>query len=85
MTKKKWENGCRFHAGAAELSIEGRGVKFVVCRTCGATGPYGNSENQSIRRWYDNITDELDNLDLEPKGGDFSGDKGDSRVSRRKQ
>jgi hypothetical protein len=81
---KKWENGCRFHTGEAELSIEGRNVKFVVCRTCGATGPYGENDIEAIRRWYDNLTEdeiELHNVDPEPRRGDFLRDKGDSRMS----
>jgi len=89
MTKKhktvnKWENGCRFHTGAAELSIEGKRIKFVVCRTCGATGPYGNNDIEAIRRWYDNLTEdelELYNVDPEPKRENVPVDKGDPGMS----
>jgi hypothetical protein len=60
MAKKQkineWNNGCRFHEGEADLSIEGKRFKFIVCRTCGATGPYGKDEKEAIRRWYEDIT-----------------------------
>lgn len=71
--EKKWTNRCLFHGGEAELSVEGKRVKFIVCRTCGATGPYGNDTGEAIRRWYDGVsTDELrqDNLDTRPGQGD---------------
>lgn len=74
-TKNKWNNECRFHSGDSKLSVEGKrkGVKFVVCRTCGATGPYGNNEVEAIRRWYEGVsTDEIgqDNINSRPSHGE---------------
>lgn len=81
--KNKWDNGCRFHEGEAELSIQGKRLKFVVCLTCGATGPYGKNEAVAIRRWYEGITTkELeDHVNPRPTQGEgFQGHTGDSGV-----
>ncbi|MDD3380014.1 MAG: hypothetical protein PHD68_02200 [Rugosibacter sp.] len=44
---------CPYHpeTTAESLSVEGRTCKFVVCRICGATGPFGFGISEAIRRW----------------------------------
>jgi hypothetical protein len=80
----KWDNGCRFHEGEAELSIQGKRLKFIVCLTCGATGPYGENEAVAIRRWYEGVTtDELGQNHINPRpaqGKSVPSDTGDSGV-----
>lgn len=47
-----YEEACPFHDGNAELSVEGKeGQYFVVCRSCGATGPYAVTEVLAAIRW----------------------------------
>lgn len=57
-----FENGCIYHPGPADLSVEscidratGKRLHYVVCRTCGATGPYADNIALSVARWYDHI------------------------------
>jgi hypothetical protein len=60
--KSHFENGCIYHSGPADLSVEscidratGKRLHYVVCRTCGATGPYEDNIAQSVIRWYNHL------------------------------
>lgn len=58
---------CPFHDGEARLSVESylawvdfhtthSPIKmYVVCRTCGATGPYSENAVEAVSRWNNAI------------------------------
>ena len=50
---------CVFCHSKSDLSIEGGRARFVVCRFCGATGPYAQDDELAAKRW------------AEPKRNDF--------------
>jgi hypothetical protein len=47
-------NPCKYHPESGDITVEGNpyGYRyFVVCRTCGATGPYSKNAQEAIERW----------------------------------